>query len=79
MRGHTSNSFSETVYSKCKNTPCWGFYFFGEAEGKAGREEWESDFFHQTMPQKLFVLPYSETDEEIKTFEGGRDAETKWG
>lgn len=53
--------------------------FWGEAEGKAGREEWEFDFFHQTKPQKLFVQPYSETDEEIKIFEGGRDIEMKWG
>lgn len=51
------------------------FFFFREEEGKAEREEWESDLFHQTIPQK----PYSQTDEEIKTFEGGRDVEMKWG
>lgn len=51
------------------------FFFLREEEGKTEREEWESDFFHQTIPQK----PYSETDEEIKIFEGGRDAEMKWG
>lgn len=58
-----------------------GFFLggWGEAEGKAGREEWESDFFHQTIPLKPFVQPYSETDEEIKIFEGGRDVDMKWG
>lgn len=28
LRGHTSNPLSETVYCKCKNTLCWGFFFF---------------------------------------------------
>lgn len=27
------------------------FFFFREAEGKAEREEWEPDFFHQTIPR----------------------------
>lgn len=55
LRGHTLNCFSEVVYCKCKNTLCWGFKKrerVRETEGKAGREEeWEPDFFHQTIPQ----------------------------
>lgn len=75
---HTLSVKQSTVNGK---TPpagvCFFFFFFREAEGKAGREEWESDFFHQTIPQDQFVHPYSETDEEIKIFEGGRDVEMK--
>lgn len=73
LRGHTLNRSSETLYCKCKNTLCWGFFKQSgggeregerETEGRAGREEeWEPDFFHQSIPHSYL---YSRTPKQMR-------------
>lgn len=72
LRGHTLNRSSETLYCKCKNTLCWGFF---KQRGRKRERDWRKGWkgrrvgawlFPPVYSTKLFVQPYSKTDEGIK-------------